>query len=392
MMIGPFLLLLASTPQPVVAVFDLQSRAIGRRTASNLTDYVATRLAATGRYKVVPRASLRRALSAEKVASYRPCFDDACQIEIGKEVAAEKTLTSKVSRIGPACVVTLTLYDLRESATEAAGSARGTCTEQGVLDALDRALVELTGVPRRPEAVPVLAARRAPEPTVSLPRPPAPAVALADLEARPAPEDLQRLEKELAAMERLLTAAHRGSDDRAFLLLRVSRTLRTVGAARRRAGDHAGARRALSRRAKLLGELAGGSPQHPRMDEILLALSGAQRALGRTRQARRTLLRLVQTERASPLIGEAYAALADLSGARAARRFYGRALRGGDAKIAAYAAYRRAHLHWRGGRSVDADRDFVRAARIASKAGRETTWGRAIAGAANADRARLHHE
>lgn len=191
-------------------------------------------------------------------------------------------------------------------------------------------------------------------------------------------------------MERLLRITRRGTEDRAFLIRRIAGRLEALAGARRRKGDDAGARRAVSRRAELLAELVETHPQHHRMDEILLALGAAEEALGRTKRARRALLRLVRTVPGSPLASEAYATLGDLSEARAARRWYDRAIRTGTPRIRAYACYRRAHLHWRAGLRTEAARDFARAGRIATTSGGDERWALQIARAANADRARLH--
>ncbi len=110
-----------------------------------VADYLATRLTESGRYQVVPRDQLRQRLVQEKKKSYKECFDQTCQIEIGKELAAEKTLSTKVIRLGKRCTVTLTLYDLRKAATEAAASQHGSCGEDEVIGSLDKALDKLFG-------------------------------------------------------------------------------------------------------------------------------------------------------------------------------------------------------------------------------------------------------
>jgi hypothetical protein len=66
------MLLLAPSPalakRPIVAVFDIQAKAvrIKRSTVRMLSDYLATRLAAAGTYRVIPRSQLKKKLVAQK--------------------------------------------------------------------------------------------------------------------------------------------------------------------------------------------------------------------------------------------------------------------------------------------------------------------------------------
>lgn len=127
-----------------VAVFDLQLRRIRLRASvrSALSDYLAAQLAARG-LSLVPRSQLKKRLRRQKRASYRSCYDQSCQIEIGRELAAQKSVASQVMRIGKRCVVTLTLYDLRTATSERATTAKGRCSESGIMSALTSAAAQL---------------------------------------------------------------------------------------------------------------------------------------------------------------------------------------------------------------------------------------------------------
>ena len=115
--------LTASADKPIVAVFDVDCSTrvkLPAEARKGLADYISSRLTESGQYVVVPRDQLKKRLVAEKANSYRECFDQSCQIEIGRELAAEKTLATKVVKLGKRCTVTLTLYDLLRSTTEIA--------------------------------------------------------------------------------------------------------------------------------------------------------------------------------------------------------------------------------------------------------------------------------
>ena len=138
---------LADGPKPIVAVFDIQAKQVRlkRSTVRMLSDYLATRLAAAGAYRVIPRSELKKKLVAQKKKSYKLCYDQSCQIDIGKELAAGKSLSTQLMKIGRGCVVTATLYDLRSSTTEKAATARCRCREEDFVGCLDRVVSKISG-------------------------------------------------------------------------------------------------------------------------------------------------------------------------------------------------------------------------------------------------------
>jgi hypothetical protein len=147
----------------VVAVFAIENKGarVSRGALDRLSDYLAERLAASGAYQVVPRDQIRQRLGKERRQSYRDCYAQSCQIEIGKELAASKSLAAQLMKIGRGCVLTVALYDLRTAATERGATARGACTEDALVTLVDRAVAELTGRASA-SAAPVLGGSPAP--------------------------------------------------------------------------------------------------------------------------------------------------------------------------------------------------------------------------------------
>ncbi len=151
-------------PVRILAVFDLEVKddLLDPSAADALADTLATWMGEGGRFRVVPRGDLRRALAKKKRASYKDCFAESCQIEIGQALAADVTLATRVVHIGRRCLVNLKIFDLRTEATLTTVSRRGGCSEDDVFDSLERAARVLTG---RPEAPP----RRSEPPPAPLP-------------------------------------------------------------------------------------------------------------------------------------------------------------------------------------------------------------------------------
>jgi formylglycine-generating enzyme required for sulfatase activity len=153
----------ADEHKPVLAVFNIEAKRIklSKTLLEGLSDHLTTRLAETGLFRVAPRDQLKKRLQVQKKKSYRLCYDQACQIELGRELAAEKMLSSKVIKIGGKCNLGVSLYDLKRAATEAAASVRGGCSESDLLKSLDAAIDKLSGVETGHSAAAEIKASRA---------------------------------------------------------------------------------------------------------------------------------------------------------------------------------------------------------------------------------------
>jgi hypothetical protein len=136
----------APARRAIVAVFDVEDegRALSAAARAQLTEYLVTKVTQAG-YQVVPRDQLRSRLAAEKRESYRHCFEQRCQIELGRALAAQKSLATKLLRVGGQCVLTSQLYDLKAETAERAGSAKSaSCAEAALLTAIDELARQLS--------------------------------------------------------------------------------------------------------------------------------------------------------------------------------------------------------------------------------------------------------
>lgn len=125
--------------RPVVAVFQIQDKdaSLNHVLLDKLTEYLGTAVAETGAFRVIPPADIQKALAVKKSESYKQCFDQSCQIELGKELAANKTLATSIMRIGKTCVVSARLYDLKTQATDLTAKAKGACSDAALMESLD---------------------------------------------------------------------------------------------------------------------------------------------------------------------------------------------------------------------------------------------------------------
>ena len=157
---------LAQDKKPIIVVFNVEDKGAGLDTAmlERLSDYLAMKLAATGAFQVVPRDQIKQRLVAQKVESFKQCYAQSCQIQIGKELAAQKSLTTMVVKLGQRCMVAMVLFDLKKAASEGGASRSGGCSEDAIVANLESAV---------PELVPTKAKAPAPAPVPAV-KPPAP--------------------------------------------------------------------------------------------------------------------------------------------------------------------------------------------------------------------------
>jgi hypothetical protein len=169
-------------PPPVVAVFEIENRGspLTGDELIALTDYLGTRLGERGRFQIIPRQEIKKRLVRQKKASFKACYDQSCQIEVGRELAAQFTVSASISRVGRTCIVTSALFDLRKAATTTTASAKGPCTADDLLAAMDKIAAKLEGgkpakvKPPPPQPQPV-ARQIEKTPPLPPPKPPAPA-------------------------------------------------------------------------------------------------------------------------------------------------------------------------------------------------------------------------
>lgn len=112
----------------IVAVFDVEAEEaeVPKPILRKLSRILDAQIASCG-YQTVPRAEIFGRLRQKQRDSYRQCRDQGCQIELGRELSAQKVLSTRIERIGQRCVVNANLYDLRKAASERAAVSEGGC-------------------------------------------------------------------------------------------------------------------------------------------------------------------------------------------------------------------------------------------------------------------------
>lgn len=132
-------------------VEDVSTRAKRDRIDSDLVRNIGDQLrifVAERGVRTIDRSAQDRAfqetIGSLKAESYKSCYDDSCQIELGKALAATHILRTKITRFGSRCVLNGELIDLRKEVAVAAASSRGDCGAEGFLGMSEDVAVTIT--------------------------------------------------------------------------------------------------------------------------------------------------------------------------------------------------------------------------------------------------------
>ncbi len=130
----------------VVAVMNVESKAtsLDDQLLVNVGSQLRITIATKG-IRTIDRGAIDGQIKEMKGQSYEACYDDQCQIELGKALAASHILRTQVTRFGRVCVLNGELIDLRAEVTVGAASAKGNCTDEGFLTMIDRVAQDLVG-------------------------------------------------------------------------------------------------------------------------------------------------------------------------------------------------------------------------------------------------------
>lgn len=144
-----------SQEQPLVAVFDIEDAdsEFPPKVIARLSDLMTVLVAKSG-YQVIPHAQIRARLQESKKVSYKSCYDEICQVEVGKELSAQKRLASKLVKRGGTCTITADLHDLYSKKVEKTASITTGCREIALAMAVERVTDDLAVKKPNPPAPP----------------------------------------------------------------------------------------------------------------------------------------------------------------------------------------------------------------------------------------------
>ena len=128
-----------------VAVFDIQVIDVPNFESGKMEKFnrLLEQAVSQSGYATVPRSDIKSKLQKLKAKSFDACYDESCQIEIGKELAAQKSVSATWTQVGGTCQLLVKLYDLRKAYSEFSNSILAACTETGLAKAFEKVRLQL---------------------------------------------------------------------------------------------------------------------------------------------------------------------------------------------------------------------------------------------------------
>lgn len=96
-----------------------------------------------GGVRLIPKNQVQERLVQVKRQSHNDCYDQSCQIDLAQSIAANKSLSSKLIKLGDVCSLQSQIYDLKKETTEKGVEAQGPCTIAGIKASIDQVITKL---------------------------------------------------------------------------------------------------------------------------------------------------------------------------------------------------------------------------------------------------------
>ena len=133
-------------PKPIVAMFDIENQGapLDAAAVGRLSNLMFDLLAGAG-FKLTPQEQVRQRVVQAKLESRKDCYDQSCQIELTKALAAAKSISARLMRFEGSCRLSAVIYDLTTETTEGGAIAEGSCSEGGIVEAVRQVVKQLSG-------------------------------------------------------------------------------------------------------------------------------------------------------------------------------------------------------------------------------------------------------
>jgi alpha-tubulin suppressor-like RCC1 family protein len=133
-----------------VAVMPIENATskIDNNLIKKATSYLRGGIAASNDYVVVTDGrqdeKLKEMIQQRKKESYKDCYDESCQIEVGKALAADTIVRTKISHF-ETCILKVEMIDLAKEASVTATQDDFNCNPSGLKTTIDTALDKFGG-------------------------------------------------------------------------------------------------------------------------------------------------------------------------------------------------------------------------------------------------------
>ncbi len=143
-----FILLADDDEKLKLAVMEFEdlSGKLSPQMLSGATEYMRGAFVSTNKYVVIAKERQEKAMIKEmKKESYKSCNDKNCQIPLGQALSADTILRTTINFFGGVYTITSELIDLAKEATVSGAKQKFNGSEESLMEALDRIVVQITG-------------------------------------------------------------------------------------------------------------------------------------------------------------------------------------------------------------------------------------------------------
>lgn len=141
----------AAEKDTVVAVFPVSTVSFSpnKGLRESMWAYIEAQVAETPGYRVVPHEALEAAIRERHKRFLSQRYDPETQAEVGRQVAASQSVSTRIIRFAGVCKVNVTVYDIARQVSTISAGAEGPCSESGLLVSLRAALKQIGPRDRR---------------------------------------------------------------------------------------------------------------------------------------------------------------------------------------------------------------------------------------------------
>jgi TPR repeat protein len=128
--------------KPLVVVMPIEngSQTLPDEVTSKATEYLRGLIAASEEFVVVGQGrqskKLKNLIQSKKEESYKECYDESCQISLGKALSADTLIRTKITHFSR-CILNIEVIDLAKEASIVAAQKEFSCKENDLKGAID---------------------------------------------------------------------------------------------------------------------------------------------------------------------------------------------------------------------------------------------------------------
>ena len=112
---------LFSQEKPVITVLDFKSSGVSEIEVEIFVDFITSHIVNTGKFRVIDRTQ-RASMLEEIEFAFSDCAEEACELEIGRQLAADKIVIGSVGKVETRYILNIKLVDVETSETVASES------------------------------------------------------------------------------------------------------------------------------------------------------------------------------------------------------------------------------------------------------------------------------